>query len=318
MTSRSSSAVAEPAPAAADRRAPGPAARPRRRRGRVPGTVWVFLLLAGGVEAIWIFWPALSTFYFSLTSWDGLDAPRFIGLENFTSMARDDVFHTALRNNAVWLAGFAVGSVILGLAMAVALDRPRRGVGVYRALIYLPMVFSLLVTGLFWRVMYQPEGPVNAILAAIGLESWQRQWLADPDIVLLAVLVAAVWRQVGYVMVLYLAGLKATDPALADAARVDGCSAWQRFWHVTMPQLRGVNTVVAAITVIDALRTFDVVWSMTGGGPYNSSELLSTYMFRQAFTNQALGYSSAIAVVIFVLTLGFIVFFLRRSFAEQK
>lgn len=318
MTPRTSTASDRITPAPAERRQADNSVRPRRRRTRVPGTVWLFLLVAAGVEALWIFWPAVSTFYLSLTSWDGLGAPEFVGLDNFTTMAGDDVFRKALVNNAVWLAGFAVGSVLLGLTMAVALDRPRRGVGVYRALIFLPMVFSLLVTGLFWRVMYQPEGPVNAVLGAIGLQSWQRQWLADPDIVLFSVLVAAAWRQVGYVMVVYLAGLKATDPALADAARVDGCSAWQRFRHVTLPQLRGVNAVVAAITVIDALRTFDVVWSMTGGGPYNSSELLSTYMFRQAFTNQALGYSSAIAMVIFVLTCGFIVYFLRRSFAEQR
>ena len=190
-----------------------------------------------------------------------------------------------------------------GLALAVALNRPRRGVGLYRSAIYLPMVFSLAVTGLFWRVQYQPDGTINTMLGAIGLESVERQWLADPNTALYAVLVAAVWRQVGYVMVLYLAGLKGTDPTLDDAAAVDGAGAWQRFRFVTWPQLRGVNTVVFAVTVIDSLRTFDIVWAMTQGGPYHSSELLSTYMFQQGFTFLNLGYASAIAVVIFVLAI---------------
>jgi len=131
------------------------------------------------------------------------------------------------------------------------------------------------------------------------------------------VLVAAVWRQVGYVMVLYLAGLKGCDPQLDDAANVDGANAWQRFWHITMPQLRGVNTVVFAVTVIDSLRTFDIVWAMTRGGPYNSSQLLSTYMFQQAFTNVNLGYGSAIAVVIFALAIIFIITYLARALRRE-
>jgi multiple sugar transport system permease protein/raffinose/stachyose/melibiose transport system permease protein len=190
-------------------------------------------------------------------------------------------------------------------------------VGLYRSAIYLPMVFSLAVTGLFWRVQYQPDGSVNTLLGAVGLSGWERQWLADPHTALYAVLVAAVWRQVGYVMVLYLAGLKGTDPTLDDAAATDGASAWQRFRFVIWPQLRGVNTVVFAVTVIDSLRTFDIVWAMTQGGPYHSSELLSTYMFQQGFTFLNLGYASAIAVVIFALALVFIITYLVRATRDE-
>lgn len=164
---------------------------------------------------------------------------------------------------------FAFGglSVVGGLSLAVALNRPRRFVGVYRTIIFLPMVISLAVTGLFWRIAYAPGGPVNGTLALFGLEHLQRQWLADPKTALAAVLVAAIWRQVGYIMVLYLAGLKGCDPSLEEAAAVDGANAWQRFWRVIMPQLAGVNTVIFAITVIDSLRTFDIIWVMTRGGP---------------------------------------------------
>jgi multiple sugar transport system permease protein/raffinose/stachyose/melibiose transport system permease protein len=253
-----------------------------------------------------------------LTRWNGLGPPESVGLANFRDLLSDEVFRQALRNNVIWAIGFGGLSVLGGLALALALNRPRRGVGIYRSAIYLPMVFSLAVTGLFWRVLYQPDGAVNSALGGIGLGSLEHQWLADPDTALYAVLIAAVWRQVGYVMVLYLAGLKSTDPVLEDAAAVDGTSPWQRFRYVIWPQLRGVNTVVFAVTVIDSLRTFDIVWAMTQGGPYHSSELLSTYMFQQGFTFLNLGYSSAIAVVIFVLAIVFIITYLIRATRTEE
>jgi ABC-type sugar transport system permease subunit len=296
------------------------ALRPRRRsiRRRVPWPVWWFLLIPAAVEVAWVFWPAVNSFYLSLTKWNGLGPPESVGFRNFRELFSDDVFREALRNNVIWAIGFGGLSVLGGLALALALNRPRRGVGIYRSAIYLPMVFSLAVTGLFWRVLYQPDGAVNSALGGIGLGGLEHQWLADPDTALYAVLVAAVWRQVGYVMVLYLAGLKGTDPVLEDAAAVDGTSPWQRFRYVTWPQLRGVNTVVFAVTVIDSLRTFDIVWAMTQGGPYHSSELLSTYMFEQGFTFLNLGYSSAIAVVIFVLAIVFIITYLIRATRSEE
>jgi multiple sugar transport system permease protein/raffinose/stachyose/melibiose transport system permease protein len=288
-----------------------------RRRARISWVVWGFLLLPAAVEVGLVLWPALNSFYLSFTRWNGLGPPEPAGLANFQDLSSDPVFRQALRNNVVWAIGFGALSVAGGLALAVALDRPRRGVGLYRSAIYLPMVFSLAVTGLFWRVQYQPDGTINTGLGLVGLESLERQWLADPDTALYAVLVAAVWRQVGYVMVLYLAGLKGCDPTLADASAVDGAGAWRRFWYVVWPQLRGVNTVVFAVTVIDSLRTFDIVWTMTSGGPYHSSELLSTYMFQQGFTFLNLGYASAIAVVIFVLALVFILTYLIRATKQE-
>jgi multiple sugar transport system permease protein len=293
---------------------------PRRRwrsRASVGKVVWAFLLIPAAVEIGWVFWPALNSFYLSLTRWDGAGAPTYIGLENYRDLFGDEVFREALENNVIWALGFGGASVLMGLGLALALNRPRRGVGIYRSAIYLPMVVSLAVTGLFWRVLYEPNGPVNSGLGGLGLGGLEHQWLADPNTALYAVLVAAVWRQVGYVMVLYLAGLKSCDPLLDDAAAVDGANAWQRFRHVTLPQLRGVNAVVFAVTVIDSLRTFDIVWAMTRGGPYHSSELLSTYMYQQAFTFLDLGYGSALAVVIFALAIVFIISYLVRASRQE-
>jgi ABC-type sugar transport system permease subunit len=290
----------------------------QRRRRRVPPLVWAFLLLPLAVELFWVFWPAMNSFSLSFTSWNGVGAAQPVGFENYERLFADPVFVTALQNNVIWAIGFGGLSVIGGLALAVALNRPGRGVGIYRSAIYLPMVISLAVTGLFWRVMYQPGGPIDLGLGAIGLGELQQQWLANPDTALYAVLIAAVWRQVGYIMVLYLAGLKGCDPSLEEAAAVDGANAWQRFWKVVMPQLRGVNTVVFAVTVIDSLRTFDIVWAMTRGGPYNTTQLLSTYMYQQGFTLVNLGYGSAIAVVIFVLAIAFIITYLVRQARTEE
>ncbi|WP_433675675.1 carbohydrate ABC transporter permease [Microbacterium gorillae] len=288
----------------------------RRRRSavrRVPPIIWAFLLIPLLVELALVFWPAINSFYISLTKWNGAGAPEWVGFRNFENLTTDPVFIQALLNNVYWVVGFGGASVVIGLLLALALNRPRRGVGFYRSAIYLPMVFSLAVTGLFWRLLYQPDGAVNTALDAIGLGAIARQWLADPNTALTAVLIAAVWRQCGYIMVLYLAGLKGVDPTLEEAAQVDGANRWQRFWRIVMPQMKGVNSVVFAVTVIDSLRTFDIVWTMTRGGPYNSTQLLSTYMYQTAFSTVDLGYGSAIAVIIFLLAIVFIIGYLASA-----
>jgi multiple sugar transport system permease protein/raffinose/stachyose/melibiose transport system permease protein len=272
---------------------------------RVPPILLLFVLVPLLVEGFWVFWPALQGFWLALTNWDGVSAPQFVGAGNFSRMIDDPVFHTAVTNTAIWLVLFGGLSAVGGLGLAVLLQKERRGVGVYRAALFVPVVFSLVATSLIWQVLYQPGGLFDS------------SPLADPDTALYAVLVPALWRQVGYVMVLYLAGLKGIDPGLYEAATLDGATAWQKFQHVTWPQLRSVNSVVLSVIVIDSLRSFDVVWSMTRGGPYHSSELLSTYMYATAFQSLKLGYASALAVVIFVLAFGVIVTYLVRAFREN-
>ncbi|WP_331743491.1 sugar ABC transporter permease (plasmid) [Streptomyces sp. NBC_01136] len=301
------------------RKAPTPTPPRGRRAGgprRTPPLVLAFVLVPLLAEALWVFWPALQGFYLALTSWDGISAPRFVGLGNFREMIHDDTFRTAAVDTVLWLLLFGGLSALLGLATALLLQQERRGVGFYRAALFLPVVFSLVATALVWQAIYQPDGVLNQLLQAVGLGSLQHAWLADQDTALYAVIVPALWRQIGYVMVLYLAGLKGIDPALYEAAKVDGAGRRQRFRHVTLPQLRGVNAVVLSVIVIDSLRSFDVVWSLTRGGPYHSSELLSTYMYSTAFQSLRLGYGSALAVVIFLLAFGVIASYLVRAFRE--
>jgi multiple sugar transport system permease protein/raffinose/stachyose/melibiose transport system permease protein len=275
--------------------------------------VLAFVLVPLLAEALWVFWPALQGFYLALTSWDGISAPRFVGLGNFREMIHDDIFRTAALDTALWLLLFGGLSALLGLATALLLQQERR---FYRAALFLPVVFSLVATALVWQAIYQPDGVLNQLLQAAGLGSLRHAWLADQDTALYAVIVPALWRQIGYVMVLYLAGLKGIDPVLYEAAKVDGAGRWQRLRHITLPQLRGVNAVVLSVIVIDSLRSFDVVWSLTRGGPYHSSELLSTYMYSTAFQSLRLGYGSALAVVIFLMAFGVIASYLVRAFQE--
>ena len=264
-----------------------------------------------------VFWPAIQGFYISLTNWNGVSSPTFAGLGNYSRMFGDAVFRKALENTAIWLGLFGGVSAAGGLGCALFLQRERRGIAIYRAALFLPVVFSLTATALMWQTLYQPNGMVNGLLSAVGLGGWQHAWLANSGTALYAQIVPAIWREVGYVMVLFLAGLKGIDPVLYEAAKVDGASAWQQFRNVTLPQLRSVNAVVLSVIVIDSLRSFDVVWALTQGGPYNSSQLLSTYMYQTAFVNTDYGYGCALAVAIFVLAFGVIVTYLIRAFKES-
>ena len=297
------------------------AVRPRRPRYGGPvrpsPLILAFVLVPLLVEAVSVFWPAIQGFYISLTHWNGVNPPTFAGLGNYREMFGDPIFRKALENTAIWLVIFGGLSAAGGLGCAMFLQRERRGIAIYRAAMFLPVVFSLTATALMWQTLYQPNGMVNGLLSGIGLGGWQHAWLANSSTALYAQIVPALWREIGYVMVLYLAGLKGIDPALYEAAKVDGASAWQQFRHVTLPQLRSVNAVVVSVIIIDSLRSFDVVWSLTQGGPYNSSQLLSTYMYQTAFVNTDFGYGCALAVAIFVLAFGVIVSYLIRAFKES-
>jgi multiple sugar transport system permease protein len=289
----------------------------RRRVDSLPPMVAAFILIPFLFEALVVFAPAIQGVLLSFTEWRGIGSPKAVGLANFRELTDDPIFIKGFKNTVRWLVVFGGLSGVLGLSLALLLRAQRRGVAVYRALIFLPVIFSLVVTALVWRVLYAPEGLFNNALQAVGLKSSGRIWLAEERTVLYALIVASLWRSSGYIMVLYLAGLKSIDPALTEAARVDGASRGQLLRHITMPQLRGVNSVVVSVIVIDALRSFDIVWALTKGGPYNSSQLLSTYMFQTAFATGRLGYASSIAVVIFMLAIGFIVLYLIRALRED-
>jgi ABC-type sugar transport system permease subunit len=253
------------------------------------------------------------TFYLSMTDWDGLSSPSFIGLRNYQKLFKDPVLYISLANNLKWIVSFITIPVVTGLGLAMALNRAIPGERFFKASFYAPMVLSFVVIGLIWSWMYNPaHGLINQLLRMMGLDNLAIGWLSEKDVVMWAIIIVATWRQVGYVMVLYLAGLQGVDRGLVDASKVDGCNGWQTFRHVIFPLLAPVTVIVVVISVIDSLRAFDLVSVMTRGGPYNSSSVLANFMYIEAFNNYKMGYGAAISVVQFLISVVFIFIYLWR------
>jgi ABC-type sugar transport system permease subunit len=281
-------------------------------------TPWLFLIVPLIIYLIWVIGPTFYTFYLSLTNWDGLSQPEFINFRNYERLFRDPVFKISLQNNLKWIVSFITVPVVAGLGLAMALNRSIPGAKFFKASFYSPMVLSLVVCGLIWGWMYQPaNGLINETLRAVGLDALAQGWLSDSDLVMWSIIAVAIWRQVGYVMVLYLAGLQGVDPGLVDASKVDGCTGWQTFRHVIFPLLAPVTVIVVTISIIDSLRAFDLVSVMTRGGPYNSSSVLANFMYIEAFNNYKMGYGAAISVILFLISLVFIFIYLYRTLQTE-
>lgn len=281
-------------------------------------TPYLFLLVPMLLFLVWVIGPMIYTFYLSFTEWDGLSAPVFNGFHNYKKLFDDPVFYTSLANNCKWVIAFITIPVVAGLGLAVALNRDIPGGRILKAAIFAPLVFSLVVTGLIWSWMYNPaHGLINQVLRLVGLDQFALGWLSDKDLVMWAIILVAIWRQVGYVMILYLAGLQGIDPTYVDASKVDGCNGWQTFRHVTFPLLAPITVIVVIISVIDSLRAFDLVSVMTRGGPYNSSSVLANFMYIEAFNNYKMGYGATIAVILFLISLTFILIYLSRVLRDE-
>lgn len=281
-------------------------------------TPYLFLIAPLILYLIWVIGPMAYTFYLSLTRWDGLSTPVFRGLANFERLFRDPIFFTSLRNNLRWIVSFITIPVALGLGLAIALNRAIPGAKFFKASFYSPLVLSLVVAGLIWSWMYHPAGGlINSVLRRIGLGGLARGWLSDEKTVMWAIIAVAIWRQVGYVMVLYLAGLQGVDPQLIDASKVDGANPWNTFRHVILPLLTPVTVIVVVISIIDSLRAFDLVSVMTRGGPYNSSSVLANFMYIEAFNNYKMGYAAAISVILFFISAIFIFIYLWRVTQDE-
>jgi ABC-type sugar transport system permease subunit len=299
-----------PAEVAAAKPAEAPARAGERRAQWTP---YLFLALPLLLYATWVIGPMFYTFYMSLTNADGVTQQDFVGLRNYRRMVDDEVFHTALLNNVKWLVVFITVPTALGLGLALLLNNNLPGVRFFKAGFFSPMVLSSVVIGMVWSWMYFPQdGLINATLDVLGYGGERIAWLADPDLATWAIIGAAVWRQIGYVMLIYLAGLKNVDPSLVDAAKVDGASSFQTFRDVVFPMLQPVTVIVVVISIIDALRAFDLINIMTRGGPFNQSDVLAHMMYIEAFNNYAMGYGAAIAVVLTLISMVFIFAYLRR------
>jgi len=295
------------------------AARPARRRLPAIPPKWVpylFLLPPLVLYVVWIIAPTFATFYLSLTNWDGVSTPVYVGLANFEHLfSADRTFREALVNNVRWLVIFITVPTTMGLGLALIFNTDMKGGRFFKVSFYSPLVLSFAVIGLVWAWLYNPRlGLINALLVGLGVPD-PPGWLGDRELAIWCVIAAAVWRQVGYVMILYLAGLKNIDPNLVEAAIVDGADRWNLFRRVVLPLLAPVTTVVVVISIIDSLRAFDLVAIMTRGG--QSTQVLANFMYMEAFNNYRMGYAGAIAVVLFGISMVFIGFYLSRIVRDE-
>jgi ABC-type sugar transport system permease subunit len=290
----------------------------RKRNRSINWAPYLFLVVPLALFLMWVIGPMLYSFYLSLTDWNGVSSPHFIGFKNYVQLFDDPVFYTALLNNVKWLVSFITVPVVAGLALAMILNRNIPGARVIKSAVYSPYILATVVVGLIFGWMYHPDGGLfSGILQAIGLGGLHVGWLSDPGLVTWCIIAAAIWRQVGYVMTLYLAGLQNVDPTLIDASRVDGASNWQAFRHVILPLLSPITIVVVVISVIDSLRSFDLIFVMTRGGPGNASTVLANFMYIEAFNNYRMGYGAAIAVILFLISAVFIFIYLFRMLSTE-
>lgn len=280
----------------------------------------LFLAPAFLVYVTVIVYPLLYSSWLSLFDWDGISpTKRFVGFENYVTLwSANRVFWIALKNNALWTAVALVVPTSLGLALALLLNGKLVARGFWRGVFYFPAILSLSICGLIWTWIYHPTlGFLNQFLGWIGLESLQRAWLSEPSIALFAVMVAAAWHNTGLPMLLYLAGLQTIPREIIEAAEVDGASRIQRFRYVIWPMLKDTTFVVLAITFINSLKVYDVVYVMTFGGPANQTQVLGTWMYFLTYNFNRIGLGTAIAVVLFGLTLIFAIPYTRRLGAEK-
>jgi len=268
------------------------------------------------LDVIFIWWPTMSSILLSFTNYNGVGdvtANNFVGLKNYQFLFSGyTLFWPAFFHNIIWLAWLALIATPVGIFFAVLLDREIRGSGFYQSVFFLPVVLSLVVVGFIWELQFSPtEGFINNVF---GLTKSNNivDWLGNPRINLFAILVAASWRHVGYVMVIYLAGLKSVDPTLREAAKVDGANEVRTFFRVIFPVMAPINVVIAVITAIEALRAFDIAFIVNQGK--NGLELLSILITNNSISEASLvGFGSAIAVILLVISLGPIIVFLSRA-----
>lgn len=280
---------------------------PRSLGARRAGAGYLFILPIVVFFAFFVGYPLVRSLYLSLTQWSGYGQPTFVGLRNFSELSTDPVFWHALGTTLVFTAVTMVLQTGLPLLLATFLHRGWRGSVVFRTLLFIPAVISLVVTGVLWQLMYDSKfGAVNETLRSIGLGSLAHDWLGDPKTVVPAVIVVSVWQTLGLYLVVFLAGLQGIDPTLYEAASMDGANGRQRFRHITVPMLRTVTTVVLVLNMMNGLKTFDLIFVLSGGGPNHASEVLGTYLYGLAFgtsagATPALGYATAISMVVLLL-----------------
>lgn len=268
---------------------------------------YLLLLPAVAVMLLFVYVPVVENIYYSLFRWSSIDpSMKFVGFANYLRIFSDKIIPIALRNNVLYAVISVVFQVGLSLVLAAILEskiiRPRWG-ATFRNTLFLPSVLAVTVVGLTWQLIFSPNsGLLNQVLRGIGLDSLTHAWLGEESTAIFSIIGVSQWQWVGYCMILFIVAIQAIPEELYEAARIDGASGIQQFFNITVPMVRETILVLTTITIIGGFKVFDIVWVMTAGGPNNSSNTLGGYLYRVGFRNDEMGYASALATLLFLIT----------------
>ena len=281
-------------------------------------TPYIFLIPGVIFFLVYVIIPIFESFWLSAFEWDGLGEREFIGMANYAELFDDEAFYTSLKNNVIWLLLYML-AVPAGLGIAIFLNQKIAGMRAYKSLFFFPFVISQVVVGLIFAWFYAPGfGLFYLIIEKLsGLEI---AILADERFATYGIIAAGLWPQIAYCMILYLTGLNAVDPEQIEAARLDAAKGFKMLWYVILPQLRPATFMAVVVTVIGALRSFDLVSIMTDGGPYGSTRVLSFYMYEQALSEYGyrMGYGASVAVILFLIMMVFISGFIWKMVDDER
>ncbi len=304
------------------------ATQPQRswyKRNEIAITPWLFLLPAMLFFAVYVIIPIGQSFWISLHDWDGLGEKTWVGTANYERLLGigdqniDRKFEVSFWNNLRWLVLYLL-AIPAGLFIALFLNQTVTGIRLYKSLFFFPFVISQVVVGLVFSWFYLPnDGLFDVITGWFGIDI-RGGVLGNPNTATYGIIAAGLWPQTAYCMILYLTGLNAVDPEQVEAARLDGAKGRKMLWYVILPQLKPATFIAFVVTIIGALRSFDLISVMTNGGPFGSTRVLSFYMFEESLSEFGfrMGYGAAIAVVLFFIMLGFIVYFLWSMYQDEK
>jgi multiple sugar transport system permease protein len=288
------------------------------KRNRLQIIPWLFLAPGLFMFMLYVVVPIFQSIAISFYEWDGLGEKTFLGLANYVELWDDENFYTSLKNNVIWLV-FYMLAVPAGLFIALFLNQTVWGIRMYKSLFFFPFVISQVVVGLVFSWFYDPSNGILALIFGI-FGGTPPAILADERYVTYGIIAAGLWPQIAYCMILYLTGLNNVAPDQVEAGRLDGARGWKMLWYVILPQLRPATFIAVVVTVIGALRSFDLISIMTQGGPYGSSRVLAYYMYETSLSEYGyrMGYGAAIATVLFMIMMVYISFFLWRMYQQEK
>lgn len=269
---------------------------------------YLFLAPSLLLLVVFVYGPALENIIYSFFSWSSMDPDwRYVGLANYKHLFSNPIFWTSLANNTIYAVVSVAVQVFIALCIAAVLEAKifrKRLTTLFRTTFFLPSILPVTVVGLLWQLIYQPSiGLIDQLLFSTGLDNLSRIWLGEEQTALLAVVMVSQWQWTGYMVALFMVSIAAIPRDLYEALELEGASRLQQFRHITVPSVRESTLILTVITIFGAFKVFDIVWVMTAGGPNHASEVLGTHMYRSAFRDDVVGYASAVATVIFFITI---------------